>query len=198
MLGFSIPYDNKDGKRDFFSFSVERGPLLFAGSRHTSIDDRVCTGLINAFGSLNFTFLTGCAGGVDESFRKALGKSDYAHISIMACAFPDRIRLSQGILPLVVVPEGLPPRAALAKRTLWMTALCRLLVLFPSSPMGKGSSLAFRSAIMGSKPVFIVTKDRPKDSNLYRIFYSSLFGVVEGYWCIPYIYKDTGLCYQIF
>ena len=164
MLGFSIPYDNKDGKRDFFSFSVERGPLLFAGSRHTSIDDRVCTGLINTFGSLNFTFLTGCASGVDVSFRKALGKSDYAHISIMACAFPDRIRLSHGILPLVVVPEGLPPRAALAKRTLWMTALCRLLVLFPSSPMGKGSSLAFRSTIMGSKPV-------KEGSRIFNVFH---------------------------
>ena len=103
----------------------------------------------------------------------------------------------RGLYPLYVVPEGLPARAALAKRTLWMTSRCTMLVLFPSDPIGKGSALAFKSAIMASKPVFIVTERRPKESDLYQVFPSNLFGIVSGYWCLPPVYGKTGLCYEL-
>jgi hypothetical protein len=94
------------------------------------------------------------------------------------------------------VPDGLLPKVALAKRTLWMTSRCSLLVLFPSDPIGRGSALAFKSAIYNNKPVFVVTSTRPAESDLYSVYPSSLFGVVEGFWCIPPVYAETGLCYE--
>ena len=65
-----------------------------------------------------------------------------------------------------------------------------------TSGWGKGSSLAFKSAIMDNKPVFVVSKTRPNNSHLYSVYPSSLFGIVEGYWCVPPVYADTGLCYE--
>lgn len=197
MATFSVPF--KAGKKPcFFSFNIESRALMFAGSRNITLSDKTCSLLINAFGRLGFSFLTGCASGVDQSFRKALSVSDYAEDSIVACAFKKRQDDFQdkGILPLFVVPQGLPPRVALAKRTLWMTSRCSLLILFPSEPMGRGSALAFRSAIYNNKPVFIVSDTKPKDCDLYSVYPSSLFGIVQGFWCIPPIYKDTGLCYE--
>ncbi len=192
MVTFSIPHD-----REFFNFSVENGRVLFAGSRNMSISHQVCNDLISAFGHLDFSFLTGCASGVDESFRKALAESEYKNSSIVACAFKKRAESLKGVYPLYVVPDGLSPKVALAKRTLWMTARCSLLIFFPSEPIGRGSALAFKSAIYNNKPVFIVSKTKPKESSLYTVYSSSLFGVVEGFWCIPPVYADTGLCYEV-
>ncbi len=192
MVTFSIPQG-----REFFNFSVENGRILFAGSRNMSISRQVCNDLISAFGHLGFSFLTGCASGVDESFRKALAESEYKDSSIVACAFKERANKLKGVYPLYVVPDGLSPKVALAKRTLWMTTRCSLLILFPSEPIGRGSLLAFKSAIYNNKPVFIVSKTKPKDSSLYTIYHSNLFGVVEGFWCIPPVYADTGLCYEV-
>ena len=195
MFKFSIPLHDNGGKR-FFTFSVEPKRLLFAGSRNITLSSQVCSDLISQFGKLGFTFLTGCAKGVDESFRHAFAESEYKDNSMVACAFRDRAESLKGVYPLYVVPDGLPPKVALAKRTLWMTSRCSLLILFPSDPIGRGSALAFKSAIYNNKPVFVVTSTRPADSDLYSVYPSSLFGVVEGYWCIPPVYADTGLCYE--
>jgi hypothetical protein len=194
MVTFSVPLN--DDKRGFFNFAVGEGSVMFAGSRYLEIQGQVCSDLINSFGSLGLCFVTGCAAGVDASFRKALAVSDYKDSSLIACAFKDRAKRLKGIYPLYVVPDGLPPRVALAKRTVWMTSLCSLLVLFPSDPIGKGSALAFKSAIYNSKPVFIVSKTKPKESSLYTVLPSSLFGVVSGFWAIPPVYEKTGLCYE--
>ncbi len=200
MISFSVP----DGK-SFFNFKVERGRVMFAGSRYGSVSRQVCKDLISQLGKLGFAFLTGCANGVDESFRLALAESDYVGSSIAACAFKERLDRVRGIYPLFVVPEGLHPKAALAKRTLWMTSRCSLLILFPTvrhtmtdlaGKWGKGSTLAFKSAIHNNKPVFIVSETRPDESSLYTVLPSSLFGVVRGYWCIPPVYAETGLCYE--
>lgn len=191
MVSFSVPEGNT-----FFNFSVERGRVLFAGSRYGCVSRQVCKDLISEFGSLGFFFLVGCARGVDESFRSALSDSIYADNSLVACAFKERAERVKGIFPLFVVPDGLPPKAALAKRTLWMTSRCSLLILFPSDPIGRGSSLAFKSAIHNNKPVFIVSKTRPKESSLYTVLSSCIFGVINGYWCIPPVYQKTGLCYE--
>ena len=195
MITFQVPVrDNKTNS--FFCFKVESGSVLFAGSRHLTINKQVCKDLISAFGSLGFCFTTGCARGVDQSFRLALSESDYKDSSLVACAFKNRADQLKDIYSLYVVPDGLHPKAALAKRTLWMTSRCSLLILFPSDPIGKGSALAFRSAIYNNKPVFIVSKTKPKESNLYTVMSSNLFGVVDGYWCIPPVYQKTGLCYE--
>ena len=189
---FKIPV----GGKDFFKFSVESSRLLFAGSRYKVIESQICGDLISAFGSLGFTFMTGCAAGVDESFRHALAMSEYREYSLIACAFKKRAREMRGLYTLYVVPHGLHPKVALAKRTLWMTSRCSFLILFPSDPIGKGSSLAFRSTIMSNKPVFVISDMRPAFSDLYDVYPSSLFGVVKGWWCIPPVYAKTGLCHE--
>jgi hypothetical protein len=189
MITFSIPHDS-----GFKSFSVPQGSVLFAGSRNIIVPHQTCRDLVSAFGGLGFSFLTGCASGVDSSFRQAFAESRYRDSSIIACAFRERAERLKGVYSLFVVPDGLPPRVALAKRTLWMTSRCSILILFPSDPVGRGSHLAFKSAILNSKPVFIVTKTRPAESSLYTVLSSNLFGVVDGFWCVPPVYADTGLC----
>ena len=191
MVTFSVPQDG-----GFFDFSVPDGSVMFAGSRHMSLPDELCSGLIKAFGSLGLCFVTGCASGVDASFRKALALSEFKDSSLVACAFKERAERLKGIYPLYVVPDGLPPRAALARRTLWMTSRCSLLVLFPSDPIGKGSALAFKSAIYNGKPVFVVSETKPKESELYTLLPSSLFGIVRGFWAVPPVYQNTGLCHE--
>ena len=195
MVTFSIP--SKDGEdKGFFSFNVETNAVLFAGSRNRFLSFQVCFDLINAFGKLGFSFITGCASGVDASFRSALLMSEHRKKSIVACAFKERAEKYKGLLPLFVVPDNLPPKVALAKWTLWMTSRCSLLVLFPSEPIGKGSALAFKSAILNNKPVFIVTDTRPAESSLYTVIPSNLFGVVDGFWCVPTVYQQTKMCYE--
>ena len=194
MVTFSVPLKNGKAKK-FFNFKVEPVSVMFAGSRHGTIPDKVSSLLVSAFGGLGFSFITGCASGVDSCFRRALINSGYKDSSVIACAFKDRADKFKGLLPLYVVPEGLPPRVALAKRTLWMTNRCSLLVLFPSDPIGRGSALAFKSAIYNNKPVFVVSDTKPKESALYSVYPSSLFGVVQGFWAVPPIYQN-GLCYE--
>ena len=198
MISFSVPLRGRiiECSKAHFNFKVEEGTLLFAGSRHLTVPSQTCSDLISALGSLGFGFMTGCASGVDESFRRALRESKYGKDSLVACAFKERASKMKGLFPLYVVPDGLPPKAALAKRTLWMTSRCNMLILFPSDPIDKGSALAFKSAIMKSIPVFVVSKTRPADSDIYGIYPSSLFGIVDGYWCIPPVYQNTGLCYE--
>ncbi len=70
------------------------------------------------------------------------------------------------------------------------------MILFPANILGKGSALAFKSAVMSSKPVFVVSDRPPKESDLYTVLKTNLFGIVEGYFCIPPVYKKTGLCYE--
>ena len=151
MVSFSIP----TGKTadTFFNFTVENRCLLFAGSRNFELNPSLCSHLINSFGKLGFSFLTGCASGVDKSFRYALSTSSYSKNSIVACAFKYRLKDPSGLCSLLVVPDNLNPKVALAKRTLWMTSRCSLLVLFPDFPCGSGSRLAFKSAIMNNKPI---------------------------------------------
>src|SRR4030042_1549275 len=99
MLSFSVPLRDKpirdkslQGKDSYFTFNIEEGTLLFAGSRHLSIPLQSCSDLISVFGSLGFGFMTGCASGVDESFRRALRESKYGRDSLIACAFKERAK----------------------------------------------------------------------------------------------------------
>lgn len=119
MLYFSIPLP-RERDRDFFHFSVTTGSVLFAGSRHLAVADAAASPLVEAFGSLGFSFITGCAKGVDASFRKALVRSGYKDHAMMAYALPGREAYSYGLDSRLVVSRGVPPRAALAKRTIWL------------------------------------------------------------------------------
>ena len=191
MISFSIPIKS-GGSSDFFDFTVDSHCVSFAGSRFLSVDQQTAKDLVNIFGSIGFSFLTGCANGVDSSFRSALAGSAYKERAIVALAFPDRACRCFD-LNSFVVSDGHPPRAALAKRTVWMCCRSSLLVLFPSTPIGKGSALAFRTAIKNNKPVFVVSETPPEESESYMILPSGLFGIAQGYWCIPEALKKTGL-----
>ena len=205
MTTFSIPLHNDD--RGFVSFKVEHEILMIAGSKHIDIDPQICTDIIGAFIRMDFSFVTVCASGVDKSFRDALTLSDYRDKSMIACAFKKRAFKNKGVFRSFVIPEGLSPKVALAKRTLWMAQRCSMLLLFPSYPVGRGSLLAFKSVIMGNKPVFVVPPphdmrrlrgDMPilQGSDLYTVYPSSLFGIVKGWWCLPPVYADTGYCHE--
>jgi hypothetical protein len=184
MLSFSIPT-----RSGFYDFTTSSRSLAFAGSRHLTIDPQTCKDLISIFGSIGFSFLTGCADGVDASFRRALSESHYGGRAIIACAFKERVKRCYG-LNHIVTSANLHPKVALAKRTVSMIKLSSVLILFPSDPIGKGSSLAFRTAINRDIPVFVVAKDFTQDTVLriqgeFDIHPSGLFGVVKGFWCVP-------------
>lgn len=184
LFSFFLPLREHGREGEFYSFDIERKVILFGGSRFYSVSPRVTSDLLSIFGSLGFSFITGCAKGVDESFRKAFLESSHKDRTLVACAGKKKADTFKGIHALYVIPSHIPPNKALAQRTLWMVNRASMTILFPSSPMGKGSSLAFYSSVNKGKPVFIVDC-KPDDSPDYRIYPSSLFGIVSGFWCIP-------------
>ena len=174
----------------FFSFKVEPNAVLFAGSRNKYSPFRSCSDLIKRIRRARIFIHHRLCQRSRRIIPNALLKSEHKAKAVVACAFKDRADKLKGLLPLFVVPDNLPPRAALAKRTLWMTSRCSILILFPSEPIGKGSALAFRSAILNNKPVFIAQYKTSGKQSLYSDP-SNLFGVVDGFWCVPPVYQQT-------
>jgi hypothetical protein len=117
MVSFIVPLK---GGGSGFRFSVQELGVLFAGSRHGEVPQRVCQALIQGLGQDGFSFWVGCASGVDRSFRKALSDSEYADRAFVGCAFRCRERSlsNYGLFASVVVPKGLSAKAALRRRTL--------------------------------------------------------------------------------
>ena len=193
MVSFQIPVRTGQAgeRKEGFRISVAQQPVVFAGSRYGKVPRKVCSELIEGFDRLGFSFLVGCAEGVDRSFREALTGSEYRDKSMVACAFGRRERKvrKQGLFAQVVVSSGLTPKAALHRRTLWMVCRCGLIVLVPENPFdhswGKGSQLVFRSAMYQMKPVFVVSLRPHKPSVHYRLLSARLFELVEGYWVVP-------------
>jgi len=211
MLTFSIPLEEEpETKADssinhhrakFFSFSVAQMSVLFAGSRYRVLPKSLCILLVQALAKQGFSFLVGCAEGVDRSFRRAISTSEYHNRCFVACAFHHRLKHSYtyGLFASVVVPENIPPKAALHRRTVWMVKRCSMVVLFPENPehgggWGKGSKLVFRAALYNLKPLFVVCSSPPPASIHYRVLRSNLFGVVDGWWVVPHPVKEGGLC----
>ena len=206
MVTFSVPVKERGGKtgehekESSFSFSVSDGAVLFAGSRYRCIPQKTCKELVHQFAACGFSFLVGCAEGVDRSFRKVLACTPYKDRCFVACAFAHRVKYSYsyGLYASVVVPRNLPPKAALHRRTIWMMKRCCMTVLFPENPRdnswGNGSKLVFRASMYHLKPVFVVCSTPPKNSIHYRVVSSNLFGVVEGYWVVPHPISDGGTC----
>ena len=185
MVTFSVP-------RTSTSFRVRPQAVAFAGSRNGVVHRDTAAALVEGFHHLGFGFLTGCATGVDRSFRSAFAsKSVFAQRSIVACAFENRAhRFAVGeIFASTVVPAGLSPAAALHRRTVWVVRHCSLLVLLPDNPAtgnwGRGSRLAFDTARHNCKPVFLVTEHPPKPFAGETVHASNLFGVLDGYWVVP-------------
>jgi hypothetical protein len=159
--------------------------------------------LVKAVHEHGFSLLTGCAPGVDESFRAVLARREYAQTSLIACAFASRARKlrTRTLAAVTVVPRGLTARQALARRTVWMVRRASVLVLFPENPFtgrwGAGSTLAFRTAAHNLTPAFLVASSAPRSSLLYRIVPSELFGIVSGFWTVPHPVFAGGPCDEV-
>ena len=210
MLTFSIPFKEEPEttsdspinhhRAKFFSFSVSQMSVLFAGSRYRVLPKSQCTLLVQALAKQGFSFLVGCAEGVDRSFRRAISTSKYHNRCFVACAFDYRLKHSYtyGLFASVVVPKNLRPKAALHRRTVWMVKRCSMVVLFPENPKdgswGAGSRLVFKAALYNLKPLFVVCSSPPPTSIHYRVLRSNLFGVVDGWWVVPHPVKEGGLC----
>ena len=174
-------------------FRIAQRAVLFAGSRNGFVDPELAERLVAALAENGFSFLVGCATGVDACFRLTLAdRSSWSESTFVACAFADRVRssVSRGLFASVVVPEGLSPAAALRRRTLWMVKRAELVVLFPDDPLtgrwGRGSTLAFRAATEQLKPVFVVSRTAPRRSPIYQVVAARLFDVADGYWAVPH------------
>jgi len=204
MVTFSVPVSRTnslsvaDGAGRF-RFSVPQRAVMLAGSRNRQIPQSICTRLLSSFTWHGFSFFVGCAQGVDQCFRQAITGSPYKEHTLVACAFEQRVEFSysRGLIATKVVPDNLPPKAALHRRTVWMAKRCAMLLLFPENPTtgkwGKGSTLAFETAIYTNKPVFVAEARPPKESNHYCVLPSRLFATVNGYWVIPHAYNG-GVC----
>ena len=73
-----------------------------------------------------------------------------------------------------------------------------LLALFPSDSglghWGKGSTLAFRTAVYNLKSVVVSAPTVPRSSPLHRIYPADLLGIVPGFWVIPHQIYEGGPC----
>ena len=200
MVQFSVPVSKALTGKRFFRFSVTHNTVLLAGSRHGMVPDTTAQDMVSAFATLDFFFLTGCARGVDQSFREALSHTELWDKTFVACAYPRRIQrhFDAGLFASCVVPFGVTPKAALVRRTLWMVERASLVVLFPDDPntneWGRGSSLTFKAAVTQSKPLFVVTNKPPAQSESYRILPACFQGIVSGYWVIPHSIEEGGPC----
>jgi hypothetical protein len=201
MVQFSVPVTTAGNKRrQAFAFCVKENAVLFAGSRNGFVPEKTAHGLVSGFARLGFSFVVGCASGIDRCFRKALAASEHTDKTFVACAFVKRIGhiMDTGLFASCVVPHGIPPKAALARRTLWMVKRASLIVLFPDNPengrWGKGSTLVFNAAVMQLKPLFVVTKHQPEQKGIYRVLPACFQGLIEGYWVIPHPIQKGGTC----
>ena len=177
---------------------VQCRSAAFAGSRRGSVSPFTADRLVGSLSSLGFSFLVGCAPGIDSCFRDALARHGLAN-AIIACAFKSRQRYfgSSGVCALTVAPEGLSPAAALHRRTVWLVRRASLLVLLPDDPLtgiwGKGSTLAFTTALFNLKPIFVATDQPPDPIPSYLMAAGKLCDLVPGFWVLPYP-VEGGVC----
>ena len=165
--------------------------VTFAGSRNGFLTASAVAGLIHCFFATGFSFITGCAPGIDACFRSVLAASPFTARSLIACAFASRAgKFAAAGLPASLVVPGAPsPATALHRRTVWAVTRSSILVLFPQDPSsgrwGRGSTLAFSTAVRQRKPAFVSAPTPPPVSSGYHITPASLFGIVSGFRVIP-------------
>ena len=174
--------------------------MLFAGSRRGQVEQPVCRALVERFRRHGFGFFVGCA---EASMRRSARRWPTQRAAPTRCSSAarsaERARRcrAEGLFASAVVPEGIPPRAALARRTLWLVKRSSLVVLFPERPAdrqwGPGSRLAYRSALYHLKPTFVVASRPPVAPAFCQVAPADLFATVDGYWVVPHTFRD-GLC----
>ena len=171
--------------------SAVRCVVCFAGSRKGRIGKNECRNLVSSFFRLGFDFLVGCASGIDQCFRRTLSELMQPVRWRVHCAFPSKAQAfkNKGFQASCTVADAPSAAAALHRRTVTMVSACTLLVLFPDDPAtgawGRGSRLAFNTAVQQHKPVFVVTKSPPLHTKQLQVTAGSLSGVVSGYWVTP-------------
>jgi hypothetical protein len=184
MVCYSVPHKN-----GFHDFNVEP-VVMFAGSRHGILPCKITETLVLALAKEGFSFLTGCAKGIDFSFRKALSRLNMHKVSFVACALVGRadLRNTLGLPASMVVKEFLPPKIALHNRTVYLVKRTSVAIVFPDNPFsnvwGNGSKLVIRECIKSGKPVFVVSDKMLEESKEYKILPSSLYGIISGYWVL--------------
>jgi hypothetical protein len=165
--------------------------VCFAGSRRSSIERKNLAELCYGFHRSGFDFLVGCGEGVDRCFRDTVVDTALVGHCSVHCAFSACVHEAEtmGLKVVYRVSDVLSPSAALHWRTVLMVRECSLLVLFPDDPTtgswGKGSRLAFNTAIQSHIPVFVVTSIPPQGTQQIQVEEGSLFGAVDGHWVIP-------------
>lgn len=168
--------------------------VCFAGSRHGAVSRATSSFLVSSFSMRGYRFTVGCAHGIDACFRNALSTEQPLVHATVHCAFPSLVDavMQTGLPALCCVGTAPSPAAALHRRTVFMVSASTLLVLFPDNPKtgtwGKGSRLAFNTAVQYSIPVFVVTAVPPQASTRYRVVPQTLFGEVSGYRVTERIY----------
>ena len=194
MLQISVP---KQGAHQtnhrWLTFEVPTAPVMFAGSRNGLVDSELARLVVQAFHNTGLNCSTGCATGIDESFRKAFSAEFREDLpDFVACAFESRLAEADylGLPATCVSGPRMQPVDALRYRTKWLAYNCSLLVLFPDDPetgdWGRGSLLAFHTARQLEKPIFVVSSKPPKqaDEKDAIVQESDLFGLFQGTWVI--------------
>ena len=196
MLHISVPQEGAhQTNHRWLTFEVPPAPVMFAGSRNGLVDSESARLLVQAFHNAGLSCSTGCATGVDESFRKAFSAAFREDLpDLVACAFESRLAEADRLgLPATYVSDpNMEPWEALRYRTQWLAYNCSLLVLFPDDPetgeWGRGSYLAFRTAKQLEKPIFVMSQSPPKpeedEKDEYIIQNSDLFGLFQGTWLV--------------
>jgi hypothetical protein len=163
----------------------------FGGCRRGHTEIGVSTTVVAAVSRRGFRIVVGCACGIDRCFRDAVVELSLSERCRVHCAFQSRAREAEalGLKSVCRVADIPSPAAALHWRTVLMVRECSLLVLFPDDPTagtwGRGSRLAFNTAIQDHIPVFVVTAIPPLGTRQLRVREGSLFGVIDGHWVIP-------------
>ena len=174
------------------------GVVGLAGSRRLGLASQLANDLVGALHRWKVGLRVGCAKGVDLAFRHAVLSCGVVDATVVHCSSPSRARevKAMGLHAVCRVADSPTPAAALHRRTVLMVAECSLLVLFPDDPKtgnwGKGSTLAFTTAVEQHIPVFVVTEKPPAATEHFHVHAGSLFGVVDGHWVVPLSFAVRG------
>ena len=161
------------------------------GARRGSIPEHVLLPLIYTCCRFGHRFYVSDAPGVDACFRSEL-EIIAAPKTTVFCASAIRARSfrAAGFQVRRMNRNGLSVTHTLHQRTVAMVTECSILVLLPDDPRtgtwDESSRIAFNVAVQLHKPVFVVTTAPPLDTAQFRVFSASLFGVVSGYWALPF------------
>ena len=154
MIHYCSSFD--DGVTGVPASQFAGGVVGFAGSRHLCLPASLCQQVVSFFADHGCYFAVGCCSGVDASFLSVLSSSHlWACRSSFFRAFQSRS--SCGLHIAFTSPSALADRRRLGVRTSTFVRSCRFLVVFSTLPLGRGSSLAVRTAQQAGISVLVVS-----------------------------------------